>query len=461
MASRDASSAHCRSSTTISPGRSPATSATSAVAMRVQEPRPRGRLVVERRRRATRPGGRGRPPAAGRRAARSRAGSATAGRPVPAAASARAKPARSSSTIGAYAIVPSAAKARAARHDRRPTRRPTRPAPPRGATCRSRPRPRAPRPGRRAVAAPWAASKRGQLRVAPDHRQASGSHGQGGDVGDRRRPRTVGSDRRRDRRARHAAGRRRLGVPDRLVQVGRLRQRRDAQLALEDGDAGPVLADGAASDRRPARAAPSADAERVRPADRGRRGATLRRSRRDMSPAASAVVASRSSTSPTNRSTATARVARQSSKSGLSRSENPARNGPRASDAARRRPAWSPDPAAASSADRSTWILAPSSGHGRPAGDDPPPAERGAQDGQRATERAPRGLVVRLGPQHRGQLVPGVRPALDAQEDEDRDGLAGVDDERRTIDPDVDGSEDADLEPMLTVDRDGRRAHVA
>ena len=36
-----------------------------------------------------------------------------------------------------------------------------------------------------------------------------------------------------------------LGVPDRLVQVRRLGQRRDAQLALEDGDPGPVLADGA------------------------------------------------------------------------------------------------------------------------------------------------------------------------------------------------------------------------
>ena len=84
----------------------------------------------------------------------------------------------------------------------------------------------------------------GQLRVAPDHRQAGRSRGQG-----QRRPRcAAGHGRRRrlrDRQAWLGAGSSNLGVPDRLVQVRRLRQRRDAELALEDGDPGPVLADGA------------------------------------------------------------------------------------------------------------------------------------------------------------------------------------------------------------------------
>ena len=201
-----------------------------------------------------------------------------------------------------------------------------------------------------------------------------------------------------------------LGVPDRLVQVRRLRQRRDAQLALEDGDPGAVLADGAGPVAGPReqrhQLASSRFVQRIE-VEPARRGGD----RAGQVPAASAVVASRSSTSPTSRSTATARVARQSSKSGLSRSENPARNGPRASDAARRRPAWSPDEAAASSSAEIDVDPVAVEGHGRPAGDDPAPAERRAQDGQRAPERAPRGFVVRLGPQHRGQLVPGVRPA--------------------------------------------------
>ena len=125
-------------------------------------------------------------------------------------------------------------------------------------------------------------------------------------------------------------------VADRLVQLRRLGERRDAQLAVEDGDARPVLADGRGAVARPRAAAPSAGGAPPRRAGRGRGGETRRRWRADVSPSASATSASRSSTAATLRSAATARVARQSSNSGLSRSEKPARNAPRASVGRRR-----------------------------------------------------------------------------------------------------------------------------
>ena len=77
------------------------------------------------------------------------------------------------------------------------------------------------------------------------------------------------------------------------------------------------------------------------------------------SPPSSAAVTRRSSTSTMRRSTVTARVARQSSKSGLSRSENPARNGPRARAAAAANEDGSAALVPASSAARSSQTPSP------------------------------------------------------------------------------------------------------
>ena len=195
--------------------------------------------------------------------------------------------------------------------------------------------------------------ERGQLRVAPDDGQRAGRTGRAATsvAAAGAGPSTaaaceIGAGRCRRRRTPGRPGSPRTGPssPPAARRPARARGRRPP----------PGTGGWHRPGRRPVRAGPSAGAGPVRRADRGRAGETRQRWRRTCRPSASAVVASRSSTSPTSRSTATARVARQSSKSGLSRSEKPARNGPRASEAARRRPAWSPDEAAASRSARST-----------------------------------------------------------------------------------------------------------
>ena len=288
------------------------------------------------------------------------------------------------------------------------------------------------------------ADERGQLAFAPDDGQAGGSHRMGRDVrGCSRRP----ADRRgrRDRGAFLAAAGGHLRVPDRLVQVRRLRQRGDAQLALEDGDPGPVLADGTGPVAGPCeqghQLASSRFVERieVEPARRGGDGAGhvpvgLGRRREPLEHVPhQSLDGDRARRPPIVEVRAVAE--REPGQEWAARQ--------------RGRPAQPRVVARGGGGLQIGEIDVDAvgvEGDGRSVRDDPPTVEGRTQHGQRAPEGAPRGFVVRLGPQHRGQLVPGVETAFDPQQDQDRDRLAGVDDERRSIDPDVDGSQDADLE---------------
>ena len=248
----------------------------------------------------------------------------------------------------------------------------------------------------RGVAARWAREERRQLGGAPHEWQAGGSHAAGSATS--ATPAAAhGIDARWLGAARH-----RLGIPDGLVEVRRLGQRRDAELAFEDGDPARYW-----------RMAPARSPALARMAISWRRAGSSsgsRSSRRDAAaiaagrcrPVGLGRIASRSSTSTTSRSTATARVARQSSKSGLSRSENPARNGPRASGAARRRPAVVArrEPPPRAPRDRRAPSLAIEA-HGRSARrmtHRPPSAERRTESVRRRA--LARRLVVRLRPQH-------------------------------------------------------------
>ena len=123
-------------------------------------------------------------------------------------------------------------------------------------------------------------------------------------------------------------------VPDRLVPRGRRRERRHAELPIEDRDARPVLAQAPRPGRRTGQQVHESDVpglvERIEvQATRGGSDGARAGRRPPRAP-----LASRSRTLITVRSMATARAARQSSKSALSRRLNPARNGPRARAAA-------------------------------------------------------------------------------------------------------------------------------
>ena len=85
-------------------------------------------------------------------------------------------------------------------------------------------------------------------------------------------------------------------------------------------------------------------------------------------------------------------------------------------------------------------------GDRRPINPQPAVSQGGLQDRQRPPERAARGLVVRVGPQDRSELLAGVRPALDREQGQDRQRLARVHHERRTIDANLERPEDTDLE---------------
>jgi hypothetical protein len=104
----------------------------------------------------------------------------------------------------------------------------------------------------------------------------------------------------------------------------------------------------------------------------------------------------------------TARVARQSSNSGLSRRLKPARNGP-----------------------RQLLDVGPDAGLGepdsRPVDHQALVADCCAQRRERSPQGAAGALVVGVGPQERGQLFTGVRPAVRGEERKDGDGLARVD----------------------------------
>ena len=237
-------------------------------------------------------------------------------------------------------------------------------------------------------------------------------------------------------------------VPDRLVQVRRLGERRHAQLPLQHRPRWHGTGGSPRPGRRRARGRPSAAAARARRAGPAPRAGWPPRPRPRGRRPPRPPTTSRSSTSTIRRSTVTARVARQSSKSGLSRSENPARNGPRARVAAsasaagsirgrRRLERGEVQPHA---------VAVIGQRHGRTVHAQPPVAERRPQHGQRPPQRAPGGLVVRLRPEHRRQLVPGVRPPLHRQQRQDRRRLPRVDAQRLAVHVDLERAEHADLE---------------
>ena len=153
----------------------------------------------------------------------------------------------------------------------------------------------------------------------------------------------------------------------------------------------------------------------------------------------------------TVRSTATARAARQSSNSGLSRRLKPARNGPRAR-------------AAAAASDRRE------SDRGQPlqvreVHPNPRGIERNARAidedrfgaGGRAERRQcpPQGPVrrrcIRIGPEQRRKLVARERSPLRAQQGEDRHGLAGIHDEWGAVHQHLRRPEQPDVESVATA----------
>ena len=142
-----------------------------------------------------------------------------------------------------------------------------------------------------------------------------------------------------------------------------------------------------------------------------------------------------------------ARAARQSSKSGLSRSVNPARNGPRA----RRGGAWRGRRVSVDGASRSSSCEVDPDRVAVELDLRPVDAQRAVADGrpqrrQRPAEGAAGRRVVGLRPEERRQLVAGVGPPSAASTREDRHGLAGVDDERRPVDEDLGRAQQADVE---------------
>ena len=90
--------------------------------------------------------------------------------------------------------------------------------------------------------------------------------------------------------------------------------------------------------------------------------------------------------------------------------------------------------------------------HVRAAGEDnrasisgqPATAQGGAEHGQRATERPSGGLVIGFRPQHRGQLIAGERPCLDREQDKDRECLAGINHDRPPIGDHLERTKDPD-----------------
>ena len=77
----------------------------------------------------------------------------------------------------------------------------------------------------------------------------------------------------------------------------------------------------------------------------------------------------------------------------------------------------------------------------------------GAKRGQRPPQGAPRGIVVGLRPEHRGEVITGERPSLDGQKRDDRQCLPCIDDDGPTGDAHFKRSKEAD------VKRRHRRRH--
>ena len=73
-------------------------------------------------------------------------------------------------------------------------------------------------------------------------------------------------------------------------------------------------------------------------------------------------------------------------------------------------------------------------------------AKRAAQGRERASQRRARALRIGVGPEQVRDHRPGVRVAGDCQERQDRRRLAGVDDERLSVDLDARRAEQCDAE---------------
>ena len=81
-------------------------------------------------------------------------------------------------------------------------------------------------------------------------------------------------------------------------------------------------------------------------------------------------------------------------------------------------------------------------------------ADRGAQRRQRTTKGTPGGLVVRLRPEHRRQLVAGERPSAGSDKGDDRERLAGVHHDGAATHGHVQGAEQPDGEGRRRADHD-------
>ena len=82
--------------------------------------------------------------------------------------------------------------------------------------------------------------------------------------------------------------------------------------------------------------------------------------------------------------------------------------------------------------------------------------DRRPKRGQRPAKRAPGRLVISLRPEHRRQLVAGERAALGRDERDDRERLAGIDDDGSPATDDLERPEQADREgPVRRSRRNG------
>ena len=98
--------------------------------------------------------------------------------------------------------------------------------------------------------------------------------------------------------------------------------------------------------------------------------------------------------------------------------------------------------------------------HPRAIDDQCPIADGGSHRRQRPTKRPAGRHVIRIRPQQRGQLVTRERPGLRPKEREDGDGLAGVDGQRDAIDADLRRPEQLDLQSRDGASCPGHRVTV-
>ena len=250
-----------------------------------------------------------------------------------------------------------------------------------------------------------------------------------------------------------ATGAARAAAADRVVELGRLAQRRDPQLGVEHAHAAPVLLERVAAATGARRRGRSAGGGWARAAGRARAARRRRRSPRRSGPSSASASARRSSSAARSRRVSSCASRCQSSNSTLSRSANPASRSPRCSAAA----AVSSSTPASGSAARRTRLGEVEEGAVQIQPDVEPVAaqaalaERAAQRRERPPQRRARALGVGVGPQQFGDERPRVRVAGDREVGEHRRRLARVDGQRLAVHLD-DGS---------PQQRDAQRPHAA